>query len=87
MTREQKAEKRGKRITNKRAAKKSSTDEMPLEHILKVMRNENKPEKMRLDAAKVALPYMHPRLSTVEHSGKDGVSIEVTIAGDDADLL
>ena len=42
----------------------------PLDYILKVMRDEGKTEAERLDAAKAAAPYMHPRLQAIEHSGE-----------------
>ena len=35
----------------------------PLEHLLSVMRDETKPLRDRLEAAKAAAPYCHPRLS------------------------
>jgi len=38
----------------------------PLEYMLQVMRDGNQDEGRRLDAAKSAAPYMHPRLSTVD---------------------
>lgn len=38
----------------------------PLEYMLKLMRDEEKPEAVRLDAAKSAAPYIHPRLSSIE---------------------
>lgn len=54
----------------------------PLEYMLQVMRTEPDPElepreylaavNMRLDAAKSAAPYVHPRLAAVEVTGKDG---------------
>jgi hypothetical protein len=49
----------------------------PLEYLLQVMRKET-PEAdetliqlqaKRLDAAKAAAPYIHPRLAAIEHSG------------------
>jgi hypothetical protein len=39
----------------------------PLEFLLSTMRNEGEEFGTRLDAAKAAAPYMHPRLSTIEH--------------------
>lgn len=42
----------------------------PLDYILNVMRDEKKTEAERLDAAKAAAPYMHPRLQAIEHSGE-----------------
>jgi len=49
----------------------------PLEYLLEVMRNEIPQEDetfvqlqaKRLDAAKAAAPYIHPRLAAIEHSG------------------
>ena len=58
----------------------------PLEYMLQVMRREP-PEglegpqlltahMMRFEAAKAAAPYIHPKLSAVEHTGKDGGPME-----------
>lgn len=44
----------------------------PLEYLLSVFRNEESDSKERLDAAKAAAPYVHPRLAAVEHSGEIG---------------
>jgi hypothetical protein len=37
--------------------------------------------------AKEAAPYVHPKLATVEHAGKDGGAIKVIITGADRGLL
>ena len=42
----------------------------PLEHLLTVMRDESQPTQVRLDAAKAAAPYCHPRL-TAKHTSTD----------------
>lgn len=58
----------------------------PLEYMLQVMRNEP-PEglegpqilsatMLRFEAAKAAAPYIHPKLSAVEHTGRDGGPME-----------
>ncbi|MCA8908514.1 MAG: hypothetical protein KDA64_11610 [Rhodospirillaceae bacterium] len=39
---------------------------MPLEHLLGVMRDPAKDTATRLEAAKAAAPYCHPRLAQVE---------------------
>lgn len=44
----------------------------PLEFMLSAMRDENNGYEMRLDAAKAAAPYVHPRLAAIEHSGPGG---------------
>lgn len=46
-----------------RAAKEGLT---PLEYMLQVMRDVKADDARRLDAAKSAAPYMHPRLSPSE---------------------
>jgi len=51
----------------------------PLEYLLSVMRNENEDEARRLDAAKAAAPYIHPRLTAVEHSGNAGKPLTIQV--------
>lgn len=58
----------------------------PLEYMLQVMRTEPSDaldEKgllqamtLRFEAAKAAAPYMHPKLASIEHTGKDGKAIQ-----------
>lgn len=38
----------------------------PLDYLLKLMRDEEQPPPVRLDAAKSAAPYVHPRLNSTE---------------------
>lgn len=61
----------------------------PLEYMLAVMRRDSDHEDpkvqvareaMRFEAAKAAAPYIHPRLASVEHSGKDGDAIDLSLA-------
>jgi hypothetical protein len=44
---------------------------MPLEWMLSVIRDENADVKRRDEMAKAAAPFMHLRLATVEHLGKE----------------
>lgn len=48
----------------------------PLEYLLNVMRNETEEPSVRMDAAKSAAPYVHPRLAsesvTVSGTGEGG---------------
>lgn len=41
----------------------------PLEYMLKVFRNTREDKDRRLDAAKAAAPYVHPKLSSIVHKG------------------
>jgi len=68
-----------------RRALGDNPDLEPLDALLLVMRDERVPLAARLDAAKAAAQYRHPRLAATEHIGNAG--IHATIAGDDLDLL
>lgn len=72
--------------TREIADKAASEGITPLEYMLEVMRNEPpaglegpqllSAHMMRFEAAKAAAPYIHPKLSAVEHTGKDGGPME-----------
>jgi len=51
----------------------------PLDFMLSVMRDENAAPEVRLEAARSAAPYVHPRLSAVAYSGPEGGPIEMRI--------
>lgn len=44
----------------------------PLEYLLRVLRDEGMDTETRMDAAKSAAPYIHPKLSAIEVTGQDG---------------
>ena len=44
--------------------------------MLSILRNEFADEAQRLDAAKAAAPYVHPRLATVDVGNKDDKPFE-----------
>lgn len=50
----------------------------PLEFMINTMRDETKEFDVRLDAAKGAAPYVHPKLASIDHKGALEV-VEVTI--------
>jgi hypothetical protein len=60
--------------------------ETPLEHMLGVMRSPDVDQKLRVEVAKAAAPYIHPRLSAIEHAGDDGGALMVILSGADAKL-
>ena len=43
----------------------------PLDYLLSVMRDGNEDLAARLDAAKAAAPYVHPKLAALELSGNE----------------
>lgn len=51
----------------------------PLEYMLQVLRDEAQDPDRRMDAAKSAAPYIHPKLSATELSGPDGSAIPVGV--------
>jgi hypothetical protein len=50
---------------------------MPLDFLLGIMRDEQRDQRSRLDAAKAAAPYCHARLSSTEVSGPSGGPVAV----------
>ncbi|MFZ5667950.1 MAG: hypothetical protein ACOY4K_00500 [Pseudomonadota bacterium] len=72
--------KRGASTTRTReiADKAAEAGVTPLEFMLQVMRDEDATRAERLDMAKAAAPYIHPRLSAVE--AKVDASVEQTIS-------
>lgn len=70
---------RGKAAPSRTAVTKSKksapVDLMPLDYMLRVLRNEEAAPEERRWAAQQAAPYVHPKLSAVEHSGGTGGSV------------
>lgn len=50
----------------------------PHAYMLRVMRNPQNSQEVRLEAARAAAPYSHPRLAQVEHGVKNEVLDAVT---------
>lgn len=55
----------------------------PLDYLLSVMRNKQGDPEMRLDAAKAAAQYVHPKLAAIEHSGDRNAPVALTLMGSD----
>lgn len=49
----------------------ASSGELPLDYLLRVMRDENTDEGKRIDCAKAAAPYIHPKRAPVDGDGND----------------
>lgn len=49
----------------------------PLEYMLSVLRDEGNDTSTRMDAAKAAAPYIHPKLNAVELSGPEGGAVVI----------
>lgn len=53
----------------------------PLEYLLSIVRDEALDRPERVDAAKAAAPYVHPRLATVEQKGDLTFKVELVRFG------
>lgn len=79
-------------IPNKASAERqkkvAATGITPLDYMLKVMRDGKADVSRRDDMAKAAAPYVHPRLATTTHQGKNGGPIQTVnlTSVSDADL-
>lgn len=51
----------------------------PLEYFVKILRDEREDPTLRFEAAKAAAPYMHARIQSVEHTGKDGKALVIEV--------
>lgn len=51
----------------------------PLDYLISVMRDETLSTLERVDAAKAAAPYVHPKLATIEHRGDKDNPINVNV--------
>ncbi len=75
---------RNKATVAREAAVKAS-GVAPLEFLIECMRDEAAPQAERIECAKAAAPYVHPKLSAVEFSGEIGRS-RGELAGELAEL-
>lgn len=73
------ATKRTREIADAAAAEGLS----PLEYMLSLLRDPEQSAAVRFEAAKSAAPYVHPKLSAIEHSG--GLSMNHEDALDELD--
>jgi hypothetical protein len=62
-----------------RLAEIAASGATPLDYMLQVMRDEGQELAKRLDAAKAAAPYVHPRLASVAVGNQDDKPFEQVI--------
>ena len=67
-----------------RDAAVASGEELPLEYMLRVMRDPNIDPHRRDFMAKAAAAYVHPRLNSTEVGGKEGEPVIIQITPDEA---
>ncbi len=61
----------GNKATAKLAAEVAKSGKTPLQFLLDRMRNAKASMAERIECAKAAAPYVHPKLASIEHKGKD----------------
>lgn len=64
------------KATAKREREIAKSGVTPLEYMLKVMRNPKADDSRRDDMAKAAAPYVHPKLASMQHTGRNGGPIQ-----------
>ena len=62
----------GNKATAKLAAEVAKSGKTPLQFLLDRMRNAKASMAERIECAKAAAPYVHPKLASIEYSGKEG---------------
>jgi hypothetical protein len=58
-------------------AEVAASGEIPLDYMLRVMRDETAESTRRDAMAKAAAPYVHPSLASVRHAGEDGGPVKI----------
>ena len=53
--------------------------EQPLDHMLKIMRDESEDKHFRAQMAGMAAPFVHPRLAAIEHGGKKDAPLTIIV--------
>jgi hypothetical protein len=61
------------------AAAAAASGQTPLEFLISVMRDAGNKLETRLDAAKAAAGYVHPRLAAIEHSGNEDKPLGIQV--------
>jgi hypothetical protein len=59
------------KATAARQAEVEASGLTPLDYLLSILRDEDAEQNVRIDVAKAAAPYVHPRLATVDLGNKD----------------
>jgi hypothetical protein len=59
------------RLTQEAVEQAQATGELPLDFLLRIMRDDAADEDKRIDCAKAAAPYLHAKRAPVDSDGKD----------------
>jgi hypothetical protein len=75
------------RATARREREIAKAGITPLDYMLKVMRDDKADDGRRDDMAKAAAPYVHPKLSSMQHKGSIGTYDLTKMSDDELDRL
>lgn len=67
------------RLTEEAVERAAEGGEMPLDYLLRVMRDVGADEAKRIDCAKAAAPYLHAKRAPIGSDGEDAAGITVLI--------
>jgi hypothetical protein len=67
------------KATAEALAKAKAEGILPLDYLLKIMRDGDADEAKRIDCAKAAAPYIHQKLTATELTGKDGGPVKTVV--------
>lgn len=65
------------RVTAEAIERAKESGEMPLDFLLRIMRDDGADEAKRIDCAKAAAQYLHPKLNSVELLGDPDNPLEM----------
>jgi hypothetical protein len=67
------------RATEEAIERARESGEMPLDYLLRVMRDVGVNEDKRIDCAKAAAPYLHAKRAPINSDGEDASGVTVVI--------
>jgi hypothetical protein len=71
------------RLSEEAAEQAKAGGEMPLDFLLRIMRDAAADEAKRIDCAKAAAPYVHPKRAPIDSEGKDAsITVVINKGGD-----
>lgn len=67
------------RATQEALKRAEESGELPLDFLLRIMRDQGSDEAKRIDCAKAAAPYLHAKRAPINSDGEDAAGITVIV--------
>jgi hypothetical protein len=77
----------GNKATAERKREIAQSGLTPLEYLLSVLRDETVEPRVRMQAAVVAAPYVHPLLANIDVANAGGKPFQVVMSASDIEML